>query len=75
MNQETFEQIIQSGEIPTITPELLTAARESAHRHRTQAMRFGMAVLAKRIRSLFDHTRAHGIYAAEPCRPHAEVTC
>ncbi len=52
MNQETFNQIIESGQPVPITSGLMNAAYESAHRQRSEALRTASRWVRSRAKSV-----------------------
>ena len=55
MNQQTLSQIIEAGQPVPITVGLMSAARESAHRQRSEALKAGFQWIHCRVKAATTH--------------------
>jgi hypothetical protein len=60
MTQQEFARIIESGQIVSVTPELMAAVQESANRERSKAIYAAVRWMVQRTRSAFRRLTSAG---------------
>lgn len=69
MTQQEFARIIESGQSVSVTPGLMAAARENAHRERSETIRAAVRWMVQETRSVFhqltSRLRAAGAFQRE----------